>query len=208
MRSILVFTFVLGFIPINNLSAQERITASPENWTAYNGEVTFEEGTIHLKNKGNGSALLWLKDMNFKNGIVELDVKGKDVRGQSFIGLAFHGLDNLHYDAVYFRPFNFKSSEKRNNAVQYINAPDNVWHVLRKKFPGKYENAALPVTDPNDWFHVTVEINSPNVKVYINGSDVPTLDVKKISNGNEGKLGLWIDSEDGRFKNITVHKTQ
>ena len=205
MRSI-VFIFIFAFIPINTSYAQESIKASSGNWTTYNGTATFENGTIHLKNKGNGSALLWLNDRSFKNGIVELEVKGKDIRGQSFLGLAFHGLDNTHYDAVYFRPFNFKSQEKKNNAVQYINAPDNVWHVLRKKFPGKYENAAVPVPDPNDWFHVTIEINTPNVKVYIDRSDVPTLEIEKVSTRNEGKLGLWIDSEEGWFKNIKILK--
>ena len=204
MRSIVLFTFILGFA--YNLNAQTSVKADPANWTSHNSTATFEKSTIYLKNAGGGSALLWLNDFNFKNGIVELDIKGKDVRGQSFVGLAFHGLDNTHYDAVYFRPFNFKSQEKKNMAVQYIDAPDNVWHALRKKFPGKYENAVQPVPNPDDWFHVKIEVNTPDIKVYLNESDEPTLVVEKISTRNEGKVGLWIDSQDGWFRNVTIRK--
>lgn len=204
MRSIVLSTFILGFA--YNLNAQTSVKADPANWTSHNSTATFEKGTIYLKNASSGSALLWLNGFNFKNGIVELDIKGKDIRGQSFVGLAFHGLNNTHYDAVYFRPFNFKSREKKNMAVQYIDAPDNVWHVLRNKFPGKYENAVQPVPDPDDWFHVKIEVNTPDIKVYLNESNEPTLVVEKISTRNEGKVGLWIDSQDGWFRNITIRK--
>jgi hypothetical protein len=148
--------------------------------------------------------LLGLNNTNFKNGIVELDIKGKDVRGQSFVGVALHGSDNETYDAVYFRPFNFRDPEKKDRAVQYIDKPDNDWDVLREKHPGKYEHAVQPVPDPNDWFHVKIVINFPTIKVYVNGSKEPSLEVEQISKRENGKLGLWIDSEDGWFKNMVI----
>jgi hypothetical protein len=40
--------------------------------------------------------------------------------------------------------------------------------------------------------------------VYINGSEEPTLEVEQISKREEGKLGLWLDSKDGWFKNVVV----
>jgi hypothetical protein len=118
MKSIILFLCILGLICSNHVNAQTTIKANPENWTAYNSEATFNRETIHVTNKGNGSALLWLTNTNLKNGTVELDMKGKDVNGQSFVGIAFHGADNGHYDAVYFRPFNFKSPEKKERSVQ------------------------------------------------------------------------------------------
>ena len=204
MKTTILFTIILGFVRFSALHAQTKIKADSEYWTTYNSTAIFENGTIHLQNKGDDSAVLWLNDVIFENGTIELDIKGKDERGQSFLGLAFHGLDNKHYDVVYFRPFNFKSSDRKYNAVQYISAPDNAWHVLRNKFPGKYENDVKPVPDPNDWFHVKIEINTPDIKAYLNGSDVPTLEVEKISTVEKGKLGLWIDSREGRFKNVEI----
>ena len=176
----------------------------PEKWTTDNSKAVFENGVIHVIKNKDKTALLWLKNKNFKNGIIELDIKGKDLSGQSFVGLAFHGSDNEHYDAVYFRPFNFRVPEKKDRAVQYIDNPDNDWSELREKYPGKYEHAVNPVPDPNDWFHVKIVINFPGIKLYVNGSKEPSLEIKQISERQSGKLGLWIDGKDGWFKNVMV----
>lgn len=200
-KSLLV---LIGLSFCGQLSAQRAIDSVPENWTTYNSQVTFNGDVIYITNKGKGSALLWLNDADFKNGIVELDIKGKDANGQSFLGLAFHGLDDKRYDAVYFRPFNFKSTEKKNNAIQYIDSPKNQWDVLRKKFPGKYESSVESVPDPNDWFHAKVMIDYPEVKVYVNDAREPTLVVEQISKRQSGRIGLWIDSDDGSFKNLVI----
>ena len=57
--------------------------------------------------EGEGPA--YLPGIEFSDGTIELDLKGKDVQGASFIGVAFHGVDGTTYDAIYFRPFNFKT---------------------------------------------------------------------------------------------------
>lgn len=204
MRSITLFTSILGFLYSFHLNAQTAIAARPEKWIAYNSKAIFNEGIIHLMNTSGRSALLWLKKTNFKNGIIELDIKGKDIGGESFVGLAFHGSGNETYDAVYFRPHNFRNPEKKDRAVQYIDKPGNDWDVLREKHPGKYEHAVNPVPDANDWFHIKIAINFPEIKVYVNGSEEPTLEVEQISKREDGKLGLWLDSEDGWFKNVLI----
>src|SRR5947208_8577894 len=38
---------------------------------------------------GDGAA--YLPEIEFANGVIELDVRGKDVPQQSFVGVAFHG---------------------------------------------------------------------------------------------------------------------
>jgi len=48
-----------------------------------------------------------VKGVEFSNGTIELDIRGKDLFQQSFVGIAFHGVDNETYDGIYFRPFNF-----------------------------------------------------------------------------------------------------
>lgn len=208
MKSITLFIFAFGFVHFGNLNAQTKIEADPRKWTAQNCEAIFIKDTIHLVNTARKkSAVLWLNNTHLKNGIVELDIKGKDVRGESFLGIAFHGLDNDHYDAIYFRPFNFKSPERKKHSVQYIDKPDNEWEVLREKYPGKYENEVVPVPDPNDWFHAKIVINYPDIKVYVNGSAKPSLEVKQISKRKDGKLGLWMDSEDGWFRNVSIAQT-
>ncbi|WP_425237261.1 family 16 glycoside hydrolase [Ulvibacterium sp.] len=204
MKSILC-SITLALIALGKGNAQ-KIDAEPKKWEAHNCKVSYTQGEMHIINEGKGSALLWINDLTFKNGTVELDVKGKDEGGNSFLGLAFHGKDNTHYEAVYFRPFNFKSEKKKENSIQYISPPEYHWDNLRERFPGKYENKVSPVPDPNDWFHVKIEIKYPNVSVYLNDSTDPTLEVEQISKRKNGRLGLWVDSDEGRFKNIKVNK--
>ena len=60
------------------------------------------------------------------------DIRGKDVMQQSFVGVAFHGVNNETLDAVYFRPFNFRSDDpvRKVHAVQYISHPNYPWHRI------------------------------------------------------------------------------
>lgn len=89
--------------------------------------------------QGEGPA--YLPGVEFANGTVELDMKGKDVQGASFIGVALHGIDGTTYDAIYFRPFNFKTEDQARvlRAVQYISHPAHPWQKLRAEHPGEYE---------------------------------------------------------------------
>lgn len=199
-------TIIFAAFLFNNASAQ-KISAKPKSWTAFNSEVSYNKGVIHLTNEGSGSALLWINDLDFENGFVELDIRGKDENGNSFLGLAFHGKDSANYEALYFRPFNFKNDQKKGNSIQYISSPDYQWDNLREMFPGKYENEISPVPDPNEWFHVKIEIDYPWITVYINGSSSPTIQVEQISKRKQGKIGLWLDSDEGYFKNVSVNNS-
>src|ERR1700720_2159899 len=62
--------------------------------------------SVHL-NEAENLGIAWIAGQEFTYGVIELDVKGKDAFQQSFVGVAFHGLNDTTYEAVYFRPFNF-----------------------------------------------------------------------------------------------------
>ena len=205
MKPIKLFLVLLSFTSIRCTNAQKNnIEVNPDEWTVYNREVDFNNNIIHL-NANDNDGVLWLNDTNFKNGTIELDIKGKDARGQSFVGVAFHGLDNDAFDAVYFRPFNFKNPERNTHSVQYIDMPKNEWSTLRNKFPGKYENTVNPVPDPNEGFHAKIVINFPEVKVYVNDAEEPSLVVNQISKRKNGKIGVWVgNGSEGWFKNFTI----
>ncbi|RYD68993.1 MAG: hypothetical protein EOP55_24715, partial [Sphingobacteriales bacterium] len=105
-----------------------------------------------------GEGIVWIKSLNFTQGIIELDLKGQDVLQKSFVGVAFHGLNDSTYDAIYFRPFNFRATDsvRRIHAVQYISHPAYTWKRLRDEQNAKYEKAVNPVPDPNEWFHARI----------------------------------------------------
>ncbi|HMJ67389.1 MAG TPA: family 16 glycoside hydrolase [Cyclobacteriaceae bacterium] len=196
--------FALIFLASSNLAAQTTVVATPERWTAFNCEADFSADTIHVINTSRSTAFLWAKNIKLKNGIIELDIKGPHLPEESFVGVAFHGEDNQAYDAVYFRPFTFRNPEDKDRAVQYIGIPGNDWDILREKHPGKYEHAVVPDADPNNWFHVKIVIQYPEITAYVNGSNEPSLKITQLSKRTDGKIGLWVDSKEGWFKNVTV----
>lgn len=174
-------------------------------------EVVNEEGkkVVRLNEMAN-DGLTVLKNFEFSNGIIEFDVKGKNVVQQSFVGMAFHGQDEKTYDAIYFRPFNFKNTDtaRRSRAVQYVSMPDFPWEKLRAEFPGKYENKVNPVPDPDGWFHVKVIVDGKKITVFVNNSQTPSLQVEKLSNATKGGLALWAgNNSGGSFANLTITPT-
>jgi hypothetical protein len=157
--------------------------------------------------KAEKEGIAWLKHVIFSNGTIELDIRGKDVFQQSFVGIAFHGIDNRTMDVVYFRPFNFhvEDSVRKLHAVQYVSLPEYSWEVLRDKFSGVYEKPLKSSPDGIAWFHVKVVIKSPQVTVYVNGSKVPSLTVEKLNNRASGRIGLWVgNNSDGDFANLQI----
>jgi len=146
-----------------------------------------------------GDGVAYLEGIEFTNGVIEIDIRGKDVQQQSFVGVAFHGLDEKTYDAVYFRPFNFRTEDqaRRIRAVQYIAHPTYTWQKLRTEQPGKYEKPVNPAPDPNGWFHARIVVASPKVSVFVNDAKEPSLVVDQLSDRKKGLVGLWVGNASG-----------
>jgi hypothetical protein len=165
---------------------------------------------VHLIAEGdsaNGIVGLALPNgMAFASGTIEVDLKGKNVRQNSFLGVAFNVVDEKTFEAVYFRPFNFKADDPfRRRAVQYIAWPADTWEQLRKNRPEQYENAVNPVPDPDAWFHASVEVNDTHVRVFVDGAKEPSLVVERLSKGGVRRpVGLFVDSADGFYANLRL----
>lgn len=158
-------------------------------------------------NEVPGDGVAYLKGVEFGNGTIELDIRGKDVPQQSFVGVAFHGVDATTYDAIYFRPFNFRTEDaaRRVRAVQYISHPVHTWQKLRTEQPGKYEQPVNPVPDPNGWFRARVVVASPKVSVFVNDAKQPCLIVDQLSDRKRGLVGVWVgNNSGGDFANLRI----
>jgi hypothetical protein len=177
----------------NKLDTSSRTETHPLNDSIYKEAISTKR-------------LVYLKDVSFSRGTIEVDIRGKDVFLQSFLGVAFHGVDTTTYDAVYFRPFNFRhpDSLRRKWSVQYFSIPEYDYDRLRKEHPLVYENAVTPVPLATDWFHATIVINDEWVMVYVNHSTTASLKVKLLNNRANGKIGLWDDGVSGDFANLTL----
>jgi hypothetical protein len=163
-------------------------------------------------NAAPGSGVVWLDGYDFKNGVIELDILGRSqpVQG-SFVGLVFRLADSLTYDAVYFRPFNFRATDstRHAHAVQYISHPAWTWQRLRTERPGVYEKPVVPEPDGDEWFHVRVVVERPKVSVYVNERAEPSLVVDELSDRAGGSLGLWTgEGSGGHFANLRVTRAR
>jgi len=159
----------------------------------------------------SGDGLAWWPDSKFANGVIEFDVRGKDVFQKSFVGVAFHGADEKTYDAIYFRPFNFRATDpaRRNHAVQYIAMPTYDWQKLRTEHPEKYEKPVSPAPVPDQWFHVRVIVAHPKVSVFVNEASEPCLVVEQLSARQTGWIGFWVgNGSSGEFANLKLTESK
>lgn len=186
------------------------IALDPKTLQVFNRTATsFTEGSrtgVRLSEAAN-NGVAYLRGVELANGTIELDIRGKDVQGQSFVGVAFHGADDSTYDAVYFRPFNFRTddSARHSHAVQYVSHPTYPWQKLRAEHPGEYEKSVTPAPDPSGWFHVRVVVSSPKVSVFVADVTEPSLVVSQLSHRGKGRVGLWVgNGSDGDFANLTI----
>ena len=160
---------------------------------------------VHLSARQN-NGVAWIKGSNFTYGTISFDVKGKNVPQQSFVGVAFHKLNDTTYDGVYLRPFNFQSTDpvRKVHCVQYISLPQYEWFVLRDKFPGKYENGLQSSVDPESWVHLRISVEEGGIQVYINQDEKPSLVVQPLSHIGAGSIGFWVgNGSDGDFSNLS-----
>jgi len=158
--------------------------------------------------EGPGMGVVWREGYDFANGTIEIDILGRSqpVQG-SFVGIAFRVADAQTYDAVYFRPFNFRATdpERHSHAVQYVSQPQWTWQKLRSERAGQYEKAVVPEPDGDEWFHARVVVERPQVTVFVNGRSEPCLSVKELSDRARGSVGLWVgEGSGGYFANLRV----
>ena len=198
------------------LIAQENIITpdltkivSGDGWRVVNRvpEIIQENGQtcVHFKATNQQGGIAWLENLEFTNGIIEVDIKGENRRGGSFLGVAFRGVNDTTYDAVYFRPFNFSVSDQNGHSVQYISLPKYTWYGLREAHPGLYENSIIPPPDPNKFFHVKIVIDKPRIEAYVNDIKESSLVVEELSDRTGGQIGLWMDFiSDGTFANLKI----
>lgn len=156
-----------------------------------------------------------LKDFNFKNGTIEVEVLSKFLPdapdwARGFIGVAFRiNEQNSKFESIYVRPDNGRSDDqiRRNHSVQYYAYPDFKFDRLRKESPEKYESYAD--MEMNSWIKMRIVVKGAQAKLYLNHNDQPSIVVLDMKHGSEesGSIGFWVGpGTEGYFKNLKVMK--
>ena len=153
-----------------------------------------EDGIAAIEFDNQDWNIVWLDGFEFTDGTIEFDAKGKSEPPQgSFIGVVFRTVDETTYDAVYFRPFNFRATEetRKSHAVQYVSSPLWHWERLRTEKPGQYEKPIEPPPDGDMWFHAKIVLEGRQISVFVNNAEEPALQVTELSNRSGGSVGIW-----------------
>ena len=207
---IVLFTSIISIAQENIYTPDLSKIINGDGWNLSNRKFELIDTNgykaVHF-NSQPGDGIAWIENYEFTNGVIEIDIKGKNEQGRSFVGIAFRGVDEQTYDAIYFRPFLFMSedSSSKDHRVQYMSLPDYGWKRLRDEFPGKYENPVEPAPDPNSFFHAKIVVEKPKVSVFVNGNDKPCLVVEELNNRTSGWIGLWTGNySEGTFANLKI----
>src|SRR5262249_32662110 len=131
--------------------------------------------------KGSNVAMALVESGAFGDVTLDVDLEGNGEDRPAFLGVAFAVADAQTYEAVYFRPFNFRADEAhRTHALQYVAWPEHTWEALRSRAPGVYEASLDPPPDPAKWFHARVEVTATKVSVFVNDGAKAALTVDRL----------------------------
>jgi hypothetical protein len=171
---------------------------------------------VLLTKKADGDDFAFIKGAQFQDGTIEADVAMKvttppGVRMPGFIGIAFRTRpDASHYELFYLRPGNSHSEDQamRNHSVQYVSAPGFDWYKLRREWPWLYESHAD--LRPDIWTKVKIEVHGRSARLYVNGSDTPSLVVNGLKGEDlQGGVSLWgFAGEEAYFSNLKITHAQ
>jgi hypothetical protein len=177
-----------------------------------------ESMTPEARNQTRLEQLARIKDVEFSNGVIEVEVAGAPAPdapegARGFVGVAFRlrpesePPNSETYDAFYLRPTNGRADdqERRNRSAQYISHPDWPWFRLRKETPAKYE--AYVDLVPGEWTRIKVDVRGTVARLFVHGSGQPTLIVNDVKTGPNGigGIALWLDAGTvAHFRNLTV----
>jgi hypothetical protein len=127
---------------------------------------------------------VFLKDVEFENGIVEVDVACKE--GRYFPSIVFRRQDGANYEEFYVRPH--KSGQP--DALQYSPVINGLsaWQLY---YGEGYTNTwTLP---KNEWIHIKLEIAGNQGRVFVGEVKSPSLVIDDLKLGRtKGGLGLKV----------------
>jgi hypothetical protein len=196
----------LRHIAIENGEGLEYVRTVPKPVTYRNVKA------LQLVAAADNDSVALVKDLDFKDGTLEVDLAGLPGPGaantaRGFVGVAFRSAPHAAaFDCFYLRPTNGRADDqlRRNHSAQYVSEPDYGWERLRTQTPGVYESYVDLETGA--WTHVKIEVNGVRARLFVNGAAQPSLIVNDLKRGvTSGAIGLWIGpGTEAYFRNLQI----
>src|ERR1700738_4075281 len=111
--------------------------------TNYKGRSAIQ--VIAKPEAANASSYALVKDVSFRDGVMEVDLAGQPAAGafaaaRGFIGIAFRVQGDGRYEYIYLRPTNGRADDqvRRNHSTQYSSYPDFDFARSRQEAPEQH----------------------------------------------------------------------
>lgn len=159
----------------------------------------------------NASSYAVVKDVQFRDGTIEVDVAGQPAAGagpgaRGFIGIAFRLQDDGKYEYIYLRPTNGRAEDqvRRNHSTQYSSHPDFDFARSRQEAPEKYESYVD--LEPGAWTKYKIDVEGRKARLYVHGAEQPCLIVNDMKlEPRAGGVALWVGpGTEGYFANLKI----
>lgn len=158
-----------------------------------------------------------VKNIDFKNGVIEIDVLSRllptaSPTDRGFIGIAFRINDsNSKFECIYIRPTNGRADDqlRRNHSIQYFSFPDYKFPRLRKENPELYESYAD--MGLNEWIKLKIVVKGNQAKLFLNNNKQPAIIINDLKHGADasGAIGFFVDvGTEGYFRNLKITQQQ
>jgi hypothetical protein len=171
-----------------------------------------DDSTLSSSGPSGGQSLAIVKDSDFKDGTIEVELvgmprQGSNSQSRGFAGIAFRIQGDVEkFDNFYLRFANGRADDqlRRNHSTQYSSFPDFPWSRLRQESPGVYESYVD--IDEEAWTKIKIVVSGVKAKLYVSGADQPCLIVNDLKLGeSHGRIALWTGSDtEAYFSNLQI----
>lgn len=177
--------------------------------TGYKGRSAVQ--VIAKPEAANGTSYALVKDMSFRDGVIEVDLAGQPAAGafadaRGFIGIAFRVQNDGRYEYIYLRPTNGRADDqiRRNHSTQYSSYPNFDFARSRQEAPEKYESYVD--LQPGVWTKYKIEVEGRKARLYVHGTEQPCLIVNDLKlDPQNGGFALWVGpGTEGYFSNLKI----
>jgi sugar lactone lactonase YvrE len=175
--SIIFLLFVILF-PVQIIAQEDIIDFESDRWVLKDAQI------LQYMDRKCLSGYAYLKDLEFENGIIEVDIAVDGTR--SYPGIVFRMQSEQDYERFYIRPHR---SNLYPDVLQYTPAFNGVdsWQLYNGE--GFTAGASIPV---NQWIHLKIEISGKQARIYLDNEEKPALVITDLKHGiTRGTIGVF-----------------
>lgn len=188
-----IIVLLVALVAVRPASAQEgEVNFDSDRWTVPNGEV------VDLFGRRCFSGAAYLPDVDFDNGIIEVDLAVDGSR--SYPGLIFRMQSEGDYERVYLRPHR---AGLYPDAIQYTPVINGIagWQLYNGS--GYTVGTEIPA---GEWMHLKLEVSGTQARLFIDGESAIAMNrlAHGVSRGSVGVLGP--PNGTACFSNFAFHR--